>query len=86
MDTIPDMPDDFCPEIVVMGKDGNIELGYAITKEMAKYVNQSTEKNLHFLRWCIWQVKHDPTRYDMIAAPDSKLINTYTSLRPQGTN
>lgn len=84
IDNIPPMPDDFWPEIIVVGKDGNIELGYAITKEGFQYVGLHTEKNINTLRQLIWQCKNNPTFHEGITEPNSNLLALCTELRPQG--
>jgi hypothetical protein len=57
MTDIPKMPDDFWPEITVVGKRGNVELAFALTsKERAENTFMPAIKSLV---QAIWQAMHD---------------------------
>ena len=65
MIVIPDMPDDFWPEeLVVHGRDGGTELGFALTKEFTskgpEFVADVTKQMIHALRRALWLNKHVP--------------------------
>ena len=56
--TIPDMPNDWWPDtMTVSAKDGNNELGFAISEPT---INVGLWPSLDALRRCLWMARYTP--------------------------
>jgi hypothetical protein len=53
--SIPEMPDDFWPEILVVGRDGNNELAFAVLSDVDV---PNFKNNLRALRLALWQERN----------------------------
>ena len=66
---IPPMPDDWWPDITVIGKDGERELGFAITKGGFQSIDSTIIPSINALLESLWKAKHNPEFYAEITGP-----------------
>lgn len=58
MTHIPEMPEDWEPEIVVIGKNGKYELGFVLNNLLLKDTTDLIQ-TLNALKQALWQAPHD---------------------------